>query len=104
MKRLIPFLILAAFLLGVSGNGVCRSYVTVKIRSCHHSHPYLAQYLPCEEGSGEWNAADQSASLPGSSIYTFKPSRHDLLPWECLVLTTGEHYTSPGLGCGGLPS
>jgi hypothetical protein len=103
MKRLIPFLILAAFLLGVSGNGVGRSYVTVKIRSCHHSHPHLAKYLPCEEGSWEWDAADQSVFLPAST-YTFKPSRHYLLPWECLVLTTGKHYTSPGLGCGGLPS
>jgi len=104
MKRLIPVLILAAFFLGISGNGVGRSYVTQKIRTCYHNHPHLAQYLPSEDSSGNWDAASQPVSSPGSIVYTSQLSHHDLLPWEGPGLTIPKHYVLPGLGCGGIPS
>ena len=103
MKRLIPFLILAAFFLGISGNGVGRSYVTLKIRTCPQSYPQLAQYLPCEDDSGNWDAADQPASSPGNLVYSSKPSRYNFLSWDCFGLTSPRHHILPGLGCGGLP-
>jgi hypothetical protein len=104
MKRLIPFLILAAFFVGISGNGVGRSYVTHKIRTCHQSHPQLAKYLPCEDNSGSWDAADQPVSALGNIIYPSKPSRLELLPWQCPGLKAPTQYTVAGLGCGGIPS
>jgi hypothetical protein len=104
MKRLIPFLILAAFFLGISGNGVGRSYVTLKIRICPHSHPQLSAYLPCEDLSGNLDVANQPLSLPGNIVYSPKPSRSDLFPWECPGQTLPEHYALQGQGCGGLPS
>jgi hypothetical protein len=104
MKRLIPFLILAAFFFGISGNGVGRSYVIPKIRTCPQSHPQLAKYLPCEDSSGSWDMVDQPVSSPGTIVYPSNPSRHELFLWQCPGLKTPTQYTVPGLGSGGIPS
>jgi hypothetical protein len=104
MKRLIPFLILAAFFLGVSGSSWGRSHAALRICSTPQSHPQLSYYLPSEDGSGNWDAADQPLSPPGHLVLTLNPLRHDFLPWDCPQPTSPKHYARQGLGCGGLPS
>ena len=104
MKRLIPFLILAAFFLGISNGGVSRSHVHHKICTHHQSSPQLSFFLPCEDVSGDWDAANQPLLLPGNIVYTPTLSHHDLLPWECPGQIPPQQYVWLGLGCGGLPS
>jgi hypothetical protein len=104
MKRLIPLLILAAFFLGISGSGVGRSHVTLKIRTCPESLPQFSVYLPCEDVSSHWDAAELPLSLHGRIVYTPKPPRTDVLPGKRPDQTLPRYYAWQGLGCGGLPS
>jgi hypothetical protein len=104
MKRLASFLILAAFFLGISGGGIGRSHVVLKICACPQSVPLISLYLPCDDAFRNWDAADQPLSPPGTIVDTPKPSRHDVLPQKCSGRTAPKHYALQGLGCGGLPS
>jgi hypothetical protein len=104
MKRLIPFLILAAFFFGISGGGVGRSHVSLKICAYPQSYPQFSLYLPCDDVSNHWDVADQPLSPPGIIVYAPKPSRNDVLSWKCPGQTSPKHYALQGLGCGGLPS
>jgi len=104
MKRLLPFLVLAAFLLGISGGGVGRSYATLKICTSHQSSPRLLVFLPCDDASGNWDAANQPFSLPGNLVDTPKPSYPDFLLEKWTGQISPKHYAWQGLGCGGLPS
>jgi hypothetical protein len=104
MKRLVPFLILAVFFLGISGGGPGHGHVTLKICTSPQSYPQIAPFLPCEDVSGNWDAANQPLSLPGHIVYTPKPPRADLHPGNYPGQTPPKHYAWLGLGCGGLPS
>jgi hypothetical protein len=104
MKRLVPFLILAAFFLGISGGGVGRTHVTLQICACTQECPRFPVYLSDDELSSQWDAAEQPASLLGNFVFLLEPSLKSLLPWNWLSTTSQKHNCWLGLGCGGLPS
>jgi hypothetical protein len=104
MKRLLPFLVLAVFLLGILSGGVGRGYASPKICTSPPSSPRLLVFLPGDDASGNWDAADQPLALPGNLVDTPKPSHHDFLLEKCPGQTSPKHHVLQGLGCGGLPS
>jgi hypothetical protein len=104
MKRLFPILVLAAFLLGILSGGMGRGYATLKISTSPPSSPNLLVFIPCDDASGNWDAANQPVSLPANLVDTPKPSYHDFLLERCPGQTSPKHYAWQGLGCGGLPA
>jgi hypothetical protein len=104
MKRLVPFLILAAFILGISSGGVSRSHVKLKIRTYPQSCLQFSQYLPFDDVSGTWDTADQSLLLSGDLVSALRPSSNNLFYWNRPRPIFSNGLSWQGLGCGGLPS
>jgi hypothetical protein len=104
MKRQIPFLIIAAFLIGIFGTRVGRPDVRVEIRGPTQSCPQFCIYLPCDDSSSKPELAELP-SLPSSTfVFFLEPSWNSSIPWNCPSPTSQSHYGWLGLGCGGLPS
>jgi hypothetical protein len=104
MKRLVPLLILAAFLLGISGGGIGRNHVNLQICACPQSCPQFSNYFPFDDLSGKWDTADQPLSPLTHVVFFPEPSRKNLLPWNRLRPISSKYFCWQGLGCGGLPS
>ncbi len=105
MKRGFPFLIIAAFILGLAVGGVGRPHVQSKIRLCTQDCPTLLAYLPEETNLDNWDvAAKPSALLSNSVLPKFPASREKLRPSNGRRTLSPKHYGRLGLGCGGLPS
>ncbi|MEJ2673063.1 MAG: hypothetical protein P8168_12865 [Deltaproteobacteria bacterium] len=104
MKRLVPFLILAAFILGISSGGVSRSHVTLKIRTYPQGCLQFSQYLPFDDVSGNWDTADQTLLLSGDLVSSLKPASNNLFTWNRPCPISSTDLSWQGLGCGGLPS
>ncbi len=104
MKRLFPFLIIAAFIFGIAGGGVGRPHVQIKIRPCPQDCPNLLANLPEETILDNWDVAAKPAAHLSNPIFLLPPSQEKLLPsnWRCSL--SPKHYAWLGLGCGGLPS
>ncbi len=104
MKRLFPFLIVAAFILGIAAGGVGRSHVQFKIRPCTQDCPNVFTYLPAETSLDNWDVGENLSALPSNSTFLPEPSQKKLLPSNCLSSSSPKRYGWLGLGCGGLPS
>jgi hypothetical protein len=104
MKRLVPFLILAAFFLGITGGKVSRLHVKLQIRASTPGCPQFSIYLPGCEPSKKLDVAEQPLTQPCNLISFLEPSQKSLPPWPSLSPASPKHYCWLGLGCGGLPS
>jgi hypothetical protein len=104
MKRQIPFLIIAAFLIGIVGTKVGRPDVRVEIRGSTQSCPQFCIYLPCDDSSSKPELAETPSLPPSTFVFFLEPSCTSFLPWNCSSPTSQSHYGWLGLGCGGLPS
>jgi hypothetical protein len=104
MKRLIPCLIVAAFLLGIFGARAAQAHANLKIRASSQGCLQISVYLPCIELSTKWDTVENLPPPPGNGVFTSKPSRVHLLPADWLSPTSQKLYGGLGSGCGGLPS
>jgi hypothetical protein len=104
MKRLLPFLILAAFLLGITGGKVSRLYVRLQIHACAPDCPQFSIYIPSGEPSKKLDVAEQPLTPPCDLVSFLELSRKSLPPWPAFSPALPKHYCWLGLGCGGLPS
>ncbi len=103
MKRLLSFLVLAAFLLGMAGSAVGRPHVQIRIRASTQECPTLLAYLPEETSLDNEEVAETPSALLSNSIFLLKPSQEKLLPSNLPSSLSPAHYGWLGLGCGGLP-
>jgi hypothetical protein len=104
MKRQIPILIIAAFLIGIFGIRVGHPDVRLEIRGSPQSCPQFCIYIPCDDPSGKSEVAELSLLPPSNFVFLLEPSGISVLPWNCPSPTSQSHYGWLGLGCGGLPS
>jgi hypothetical protein len=104
MKRLVPFLILAAFILGISGVRVGRPHVKLKIRACTQSCPQSSIYLVSDDLSDQWDGSGELSSSSSNFVFFINPNWKNLPPGDLPTPTSPKHYSWLGLGCGGLPS
>ncbi len=106
MRRLIPFLILLAFLLDLSDGRIGRSHVKVKASFGVSSQEnlYASASLPAEKLSDTWNI-DKKLSLSPISICEWaEPSLSHLSPPDPVRPLYHKLLFCLGLGSGGLPS
>jgi hypothetical protein len=103
MKRLVPFLILVAFFLGLPGSRGGPAPVQLRFRTCVPSYPQFSKYIPRDEFSNKWDVSEELPSPPNNSVF-FKPSQKNFIAGDFLSPTPPKHYTWLGYGCGGLPS
>jgi len=104
MKRLVPFLILAAFIVGISGVKVDRPHVRLKIRACIQSSPQLPVYVLSDDLSGQWDGSGKLTSSFSNFPLFINSNGQKLPPSDLPSPTSPKHYSWLGLGCGGLPS
>jgi hypothetical protein len=104
MKRLVPFLILAAFILGISGARVGRPHVKLKIRACIQSSPQSPIYLLSDDLSDQWDGSGKLSSSSSNFVFLNNPNWQNSPPCDVPRPTSPKHYSWLGLGCGGLPS
>jgi hypothetical protein len=104
MKRLVPFLVIVAFILGISGVRVSRPYVKLKIRACSQSCPQSSICLLNDDLSGQWDGSGELSSSSHNFSFSIKSNWQNLPPGDLPSPTSPKHYIWLGLGCGGLPS
>jgi hypothetical protein len=104
MKRLVPFLILAAFILGISGVRVERPPVNLKIRAFTQNCPQSPIYLVNDDLSNQWDGSGQLSSSSSNFVFFINSNWQNLPPGDLPTPTSPKHYSWLGLGCGGLPS
>jgi hypothetical protein len=104
MKRLIPCLIVAAFVLGILGAKATRAHAEVQFRASSQGCPQISVYLPCIEFSTKWDTVENLPPPPGNNVFPAKPSGKSSLPGDWLSPSSQKPYDYLGLGCGGLPS
>jgi hypothetical protein len=104
MKRLVPFLILVAFGVGISGNRVGHPNGKLSISASTQSSPQIAIYIPGDEFSNKWDVSEELPSPPSNLAFFYKPSRNNLQRGDLPSPTSPKHYSWLGYGCGGLPS
>lgn len=104
MRRLFYFLILAAFLLDISGGKVSRLLVKLPVRPSSQDCSQFSIYLPRGEPSKKFDVAEQPLRPPRDSIAFLEPSPKSLTPWQSINPTSLRHFWWLGLGSGALPS
>jgi hypothetical protein len=104
MKRLIPCLIVLAFLLGILGAKTTRAHVNRQICASSQGCPQISVFLPCVEFSTKGDTAENLPLLPGNYVFAGKPCGLNLVPGDWQSLTSQKPFASLGSGCGGLPS
>jgi hypothetical protein len=104
MKRVVPCLIVAVFLLGILGAKATRVRAEAQIRASSQACPQISVYLPCIEFSSKWDTAENLPPPPGNYVFPAKPVRKNLLSGDWLSPAAQKPYGRLGLGCGGLPS
>ena len=104
MKRLVPFLILAAFILGISGVRVDHPPVNLKIRVCTQCCPQSPIYLVNDDLSNQWDGLGELSSSSSNFVFFINSNRQNFPPGDLPTPTSPKHYSWLGLGSGGLPS
>jgi hypothetical protein len=104
MKRLALFLILTAFLFGISGGGSGPSHAKLQFRASPPAGSQAFICPPFDDVSGNWDSVDQPSLLPGSFALSLEPSWQSLIFLQHLSPITQKYFFWEGLGCGGLPS
>ena len=104
MKRLLPLLILAAFLFGITGGNLSRLPSDLQVRASAPDCPQFSIYVPDEESSTKLDVDEQPLTQPCDNISFLEPSRENLPPLPVFSPASTKHYCWLGLGCGGLPS
>jgi hypothetical protein len=105
MKRLAPFLILAAFFFGIAGGKGNHLPANLQVRaSTPDDGPQLSLYLADEESSNKLDVDEQALTPPSKYVSFLEPSRKSYPPLSEFRPASSRHYYWLGLGCGGLPS
>ncbi len=105
MKRLAPFLILAAFFFGIAGGMFNQLPADLQVRaSTPDDGPQFSIYLTDDESSIKLEVDGQPLTPPYDQIAFLEPSRKSFPPFSQSPPSSPRHYWWLGQGCGGLPS
>lgn len=102
MKRLVLFLIGAAFCLAFFGVRAGRIHANLQIRTNNQDWPQFSSYLPGNELSIKCYISEKL--LPSAVNFFLNPSWENSPPSNSLSPTSQSHYSWLGFGSGGLPS
>ena len=103
MKRLILFVIVAAFALAVFGVRTGRVHATLQICTNNLTYPQFSVYLPYDELSKKYDVTVKPSPSAVNCLF-LNPSWENLPLSNYLSLPFQSHYAWLGFGSGGLPS
>lgn len=104
MKRLIPVLILLAFLLQLADGRLSRNFTTPQFCPTTQEDPTLSAYLPADSLTDQADEAAQPSNSADNLVFLPGPFRKNLAPSIWVTPTSLKHFTCLGLGSGALPS
>jgi hypothetical protein len=104
MKRVVPFLILAAFCFGITGGKVSRLHVKLQIHASAPDCPQFSIYIPSGEPSKKLDVAEEPLTPPYNYVSFLEPFQKSSPPLPAFSPAPSKQYCWLGLGCGGLPS